>query len=72
LAVEEADSLMKLDRYVLNTVIYNTKIIFINYTRCILYFRELRLIEFFKSFCNSDSVTPSVLNKSSEGTVAVS
>ncbi|XP_029345149.1 histone-lysine N-methyltransferase NSD2 isoform X5 [Acyrthosiphon pisum] len=32
--------------------------------------RESRLIEFFKSFCNSDSVTPSVLNKSSEGTVA--
>jgi len=30
------------------------------------------MVEFFKSFCNPDSVTPSVLNKSSEGTVTVS
>ena len=72
MAVEEADNLMKIDRYILNTVVYNTKNIFINYTICILYFRESRLVEFFKSFCNSDSVTPSVLKKSSECTVAVS
>ncbi|XP_015369932.1 PREDICTED: histone-lysine N-methyltransferase, H3 lysine-36 and H4 lysine-20 specific-like [Diuraphis noxia] len=32
--------------------------------------RELRMVEFFKSFCNPDSVTPSILNKSSEGTVS--
>ncbi|XP_022183535.1 probable histone-lysine N-methyltransferase Mes-4 isoform X2 [Myzus persicae] len=31
--------------------------------------RELRMIEFFKSFCNSDLVTPPVLNKSSESAV---
>lgn len=30
------------------------------------------MIEFFKSFCNSDLVTPPVLNKSSESAVTVS